>query len=191
RVVYAPWPQRASSPLLVPSGWGTHRFGAAPRRTPPATARDTTATHPSSLLARSAGVGPEASQTAAKTPQCLLVLRRLIENCIQEPLKGAVVDERQDTERAIVQFVEGNVARKVSKSPVQIGRVHLVSRFFPPQPPPSSGWWQRARTHGDLATGASWRLDRVSRPPPPVAPPRPRPDGCSGPWAAHSPTYRH
>jgi hypothetical protein len=56
----------------------------------------------------------------------------MLEDCAPQPFKGAVVDEGQDIERAIVQLVDGNVAGKVSQGPVQIVGVHLAGRLFSP-----------------------------------------------------------
>ena len=39
--------------------------------------------------------------------------RVVVENLIEEPLEGAVVDDREDAERAVIQLVGGDVAREV------------------------------------------------------------------------------
>jgi hypothetical protein len=65
--------------------------------------------------------------------------RVVIADGVPEPVKGVVVDEGQDTERAILQLVEGNGARKFSQGPVQRVGVHLASRLFSPQLPPRFG----------------------------------------------------
>src|SRR5438045_18726 len=108
------------------------------------------------------------------------MIRILIQDLIQEALEGAVIDDRQHAKRAIVQFVGRDVTGEISQGPFQVAGVHLAGRLFSPRPPPSFGWWRRERKRGDRATGASWRLDRVSRPPPRVGRP-----GCPGPgWLA-------
>src|SRR5207253_7009336 len=114
------------------------------------------------------------------------MIRILIQDLIQEALEGAVIDDRQHAKRAIVQFVGRDVTREISQGPIQVAGVHLAGRLFSPRPPPSFGWWRRERKLDDRATGASWRLDRASRPPQRVGQPTQPRDGCNGPWTRRS-----
>jgi hypothetical protein len=62
----------------------------------------------------------------------VLVIRIVIEHLVDEPLKGAVVDDGQDSERTVIQFVGGDVAGEVSQGPIEVVAVHLIGRLFPP-----------------------------------------------------------
>jgi hypothetical protein len=70
----------------------------------------------------------------------VLVLGIVIEHLIQDAFEGAIVNERQDAERAIVQFVDGDVAGEIGQGPIKVLDIDLAGRLFPPRPPPSSGW---------------------------------------------------
>src|SRR5215470_7876145 len=129
---------------------------------------------------------PAARQGGLESPEERLdipVSRVVVKDLIAEPLEGAVVNDRQDAEGAVVQLVRGDVPGEAVEGPIEVRCSDLIGRLFPPGPPPSSGWWRRGRRPDGRARGANWRSDRVSRPPPPVGRPKPRPDGCSGPWA--------
>src|SRR5512135_2259685 len=66
---------------------------------------------------------------------------------VGESLEGAVVDERQDAERAVIQLVGGDEAREVGECPVEVLGFGPPRRLFPPpRPRPNSGSWRRGRT---------------------------------------------
>src|SRR3954449_4064330 len=127
---------------------------------------------------------------AAEEPPDIPLSRVVVEDRIAQPLEGAVIDDRQDAEGAIVQLVSGDVPGEAVEGPIEVIDPDATGRLFPPGPPPSSGWWRRGRRRGGRARGANWRPDRVSRPRRPAGRPGPRPDGCSGPWARPSRTDR-
>ena len=54
------------------------------------------------------------------------------EDLVGDPLEGAVIDDRQDAERAVVQLVGGDVAREVRQRPVEVLGVDPSRRLFPP-----------------------------------------------------------
>jgi hypothetical protein len=64
----------------------------------------------------------------------------VVQDLIEQPLEGAVIDDREHAERTVVQFVGRNVTREISQSPIQIVDVNLCGGSFSPRPPPSSGW---------------------------------------------------
>src|SRR5262249_31089193 len=127
---------------------------------------------------------------AAEDPPDIPMSRVVVEDLVTQPLEGAVVDDRQDTEGAVVQLVSGDVSREAVEGPIEVVGPDPVGRLFSPRPPPSSGWWRRGRRPAGRARGANWRPDRVSRLRRPAGRPRPRPDGCSGPWARPGRTCR-
>src|SRR4051812_46801793 len=134
-----------------------------------------------------AGQGrPESSEEGPDIP----VSRVVVEDLVAQPPEDPVVDDRQDAERAVVQLISGDVSGEAVEGPIEVIGPDTIGRLFPPWPPPSSGWWRRGRRRDGRARDANWRPDRVSRPPPPAGRPRPRPDGCSGPWARPGRTYR-
>lgn len=94
----------------------------------------------------------------------VLVGRVVIENLVDDPLEGAVIDDREDAEGSVIQFIGSDVAREVRQGPVEVIGVDPSRRLFPPRPRPSSGSWRRGRTHGALARGSNWRGDTASRP---------------------------
>ena len=103
---------------------------------------------------------PEAPQEGRDA----LVVRGVIKHLVQEPFEGVIVDNGQNAKRPIIQLIDRDVPREVRQAPVQVARPHLPRRSFPPQPPPSFGWWRREQTRGDHATNASSPLDRATRP---------------------------
>src|SRR4029077_8220356 len=134
-----------------------------------------------------AGQGrPEAAEESPDIP----LSRVVVEDLVAQPLEGAVIDEGQDAEGSVVQFISGDVPGEAVEGPIEVIVPDAMGRLFPPRPPPSSGWWRRGRRRGGRARGANWRRDRVSRPRRPAGRPGPRPDGCSGPWARPGRTYR-
>ena len=94
----------------------------------------------------------------------VLVGRVVIEDLVEEPLEGAVVDDREDAEGTVIQLVGSDVAREVRQGPAEIIGVDPSRRLFPPRPRPSSGSWRRGRTHDVLARGSSWPSDTASHP---------------------------
>src|SRR4051812_2569890 len=147
---------------------------------------------------RTVGGDPTEGQAAAgqsrlEPPEELAditVSRGVVQDLVAEPREGAIVDDRQDAEGTVVQLVSSDVAGEAVEGPIEVVGPDSPGRLFPPWPPPSSGWWRRGRRPDGRARGASWRSDRVSRPRPPAGRPRPRPDGCSGPWARPGRTCR-
>src|SRR5712691_6599941 len=101
----------------------------------------------------------------------IVMARIVIEDLIQNPFVLSIVDGRQYAIGPLIEFIDSHIARKGLKRPVQKRTAHLTLRLFSPQPRPSFGSWQRAQTHGDRATGASWQGGRASRFLPPGAPP--------------------
>jgi hypothetical protein len=90
--------------------------------------------------------------------------RVVVEDLIDEPLEGAVVADREDAERAVIQLVGGDGSREVRQGPIEVLRVDPPRRLFPPRPRPSSGSWRRGRRRGAHARGSSWRGDTAGRP---------------------------
>jgi hypothetical protein len=90
--------------------------------------------------------------------------RVVVEDLSDEPLEGAVVDDREDAERPVIQLVGGDVAREVRQGPVEVSGVGPSRRLFPPRPRPSSGSWRRGQRRGARARGPNWPSDRASRP---------------------------
>lgn len=89
--------------------------------------------------------------------------RVVVENLIEEPLEGSVVDDREDAKGAVIQLVGGNVTREVGQRPIEVVGVDPSRRLFPPRPRPSSGSLRRGRTRGALARGSSRRSDKAGR----------------------------
>ena len=54
------------------------------------------------------------------------------QDVVGEPLVGAVVDDREDAERAVIQLVGRDVAREVGECPVEVFGLALSRRLFPP-----------------------------------------------------------
>ena len=69
---------------------------------------------------------------AAEERLDVLVGRVVVEDLVDEPLEGAVVDDREDAERAVIQLVGGDIAREVGQGPVEIVGVDPSRRLFPP-----------------------------------------------------------
>jgi hypothetical protein len=101
---------------------------------------------------------------AAEEVGDVILVGVVIEDAVGEPLEGPVIDDRQDAERPVVEFVGGDIAGEVSQRPLEIVRGDASRRLFPPRPRPSSGSWRRGRRRDDRARGANWRLGRAIRP---------------------------
>jgi hypothetical protein len=80
---------------------------------------------------------------AAEERLDVLGVRGAAQDVVGEPLVGAVVDEREDAERAVIQLVGGDEAREVAECPIEVLGPGLLRRLFPPRPRPSSGSWRR------------------------------------------------
>src|SRR5215813_2973846 len=103
----------------------------------------------------------------------------VIQDVIEEPLVAAIIDSGENAEGTIIQFIGGDIARKICQGPVKEGRVQARLRLFFPPPRPSSGSWQKGQRRGGRARGASWRDDRASHPRPRAARRGPSHGGCT------------
>ena len=74
----------------------------------------------------------ESPVEAAEEGRDVRVGRVVVEDLVGEPLEGAVVDDRQDAERPVIQLVGGDVAREVRECPVEMLGVDPSRRLFPP-----------------------------------------------------------
>jgi len=88
----------------------------------------------------------------------------VVEDLVGEPLEGAVIDDREDAERSVIELVRCDEAREIRQRPVEVVGVDSSRRLFPPRPRPSSGSWRTGRTHGARARGSNWRYGTVNRP---------------------------
>src|SRR5262245_45958651 len=70
----------------------------------------------------------------------------VIQNLEKQTLEGAIVDNGQNAEGTVVQFISGDVAGEIAQRPVKVTALHLTGRLFSPRPRPSFGWWPRAQT---------------------------------------------
>src|SRR5712692_550212 len=115
-------------------------------------------------------------QGPLQTPQKrfdILMTRIVVEDLIENPLVLPIVDGREDTIGALIEFIGSYVTRKGLKRPVQKRTGQVPLRLFFPQPRPSFGGSQRAQTLGDRARGASSRGGRACYLRPRDAPPSP------------------
>src|SRR5262245_22827163 len=103
----------------------------------------------------------------------------MIQDVVEEALVAAIINDRENTEGAVIELIGGHIARKISQRPVQEVRVHAHLRLFSPQPQPSSGSSQTEQRHDGRARGANWLVGRASRPRPRAAPPSPSRGGCT------------
>src|ERR1700737_5042846 len=83
--------------------------------------------------------------------------RILIQALVEQSLERAVVNNGQDAERPVIEFVRRQITATVGQGPVQVVGFEALSVPFPPQPRPSSGSWRRGRTRGGRARDANWR----------------------------------
>src|SRR6266568_3857685 len=100
-----------------------------------------------------------------------------INSIIEDAFVTAIIDRGEHTEGTVIEFIGGDIPRKIRQGPVQELRVHARLCLFFPQPRPSFGSWQRARTHGGRATGANSPGGRANRLRPRCGPPDRSPGG--------------
>ena len=56
---------------------------------------------------------PEGPMEPAEEGRDVLVGRVVIEDLVGEPFEGAIIDDREDAERPVIQLVGGDIAREV------------------------------------------------------------------------------
>ncbi len=76
--------------------------------------------------------GREGGLEPAEEGRDVRVVGVVIEDLVGEPLEGAVVNDRQDAERPVIQLVDGDEAREVGEGPVEMLGVDPSRRLFPP-----------------------------------------------------------
>ena len=76
--------------------------------------------------------GIEGLMEAAEERRDVLVGRVVVEDLVGQPLEGAVVDDREDAERPVIQLVYGEIAREVGEGPVEMLGIDPSRRLFPP-----------------------------------------------------------
>ena len=101
--------------------------------------------------------GASRAWEAAEEALDVVVGRVVVQHPVGRRLEGAVVHDGQHAERAVVQFIGGDVPGEVGQRPVEILGVDPAGRLFSPRPRPSSGSWRRGRRPGGPARGANWR----------------------------------
>jgi hypothetical protein len=116
--------------------------------------------------------------------------RVFLQDPVGQPGEGPVVDQGEDTEGAVVQFIEGDVAAEALQAASQIVGLDAGQIFFPRRPRPSSGSWPRGRRRDGRARGANSLSDTGDRPRRPSGRQSGAPDGCSGTWAVPGRTCR-
>jgi hypothetical protein len=83
-----------------------------------------------------AGQGrPEAAEESPDIP----LGRVVVEDLVAQPLEGAVIDDGQDAEGPVVEFISGDVPGEAVEGPIEVIVPDAMGRLFPPWPPPSSG----------------------------------------------------
>jgi hypothetical protein len=83
-----------------------------------------------------AGQGrPEAAEESPDIPPSRVV----VEDLVAQPLEGAVIDDGQDAEGPVVEFISGDVPGEAVEGPIEVIVPDAMGRLFPPWPPPSSG----------------------------------------------------
>src|SRR5262249_8146201 len=102
-------------------------------------------------------------QAPQKGPD-VIVIGGVVEDVIENTFIAAIIDRRKNAKRSVDKLIGTHIPRKISQSPVEEVGAHAPLCLFSPPPRPSFGSWQRAQTPGGLATDASWRDDRASRP---------------------------
>src|SRR4029453_1335221 len=105
--------------------------------------------------------------------------RIVVKHLIQHAFVLPIIHGRQDTVWPFIEFVDGSIARKCLKCPLEKPAAHVTLRLFSPPPPPSSGWWQRGQIPGGRARGANWQVGRAGHLPTPPARPKRSPGGCN------------
>lgn len=123
-------------------------------------------------------------------PQDVLVRRVVVKDLVQKPSEPPVVHNREHTERAIVEFVGGNISGEIAKDLIQVVTLDERFAFFSPPPRPSSGLWQTGRRPDDPAKDATKRLGTPDRPRRPDARQSRLRGGCSCSPATQGPTCR-
>src|SRR5215471_11846347 len=101
----------------------------------------------------------------------------MIQDLIEDTLVTAIIDCREHTEGTVIEFIGSDIPRKIRQGPVKERGVHARLGLFFPQPRPSFGSWQRARTRGGRATGANSPGGRAHRLRPRCGPPDRTPGG--------------
>src|SRR5205823_13915832 len=112
----------------------------------------------------------------------ILVRGVVLQDAVGQAGKGPVIDQGQDTERAVVEFVDGEVAAKVLQGAVEVVGLQAGLAFFFRRPRPSSGSWPKGRRPDGPATNANWPSGTAGRPRPPSGPRCAGRGGCSGTW---------
>ena len=64
---------------------------------------------------------------------------RVVQHTIAQTAEVAVVHKTQHAERAVVQFIGGDVAAEADQGVIQVPLLDELFAFFPPPPRPSSG----------------------------------------------------
>src|SRR5262249_21730161 len=90
-----------------------------------------------------------------------------------------IIDRGENTEGTVIEFIGGDIPRKIRQGPVKKVGVHARLRPFFPQPRPSSGSSQKGQRRGGRARGANSRAGRAGRLLPPAVPPDPSRGGCT------------
>ena len=76
--------------------------------------------------------GRQGPLEAAEQRHDVLVNRIAVEDLVEQPLEGAVVDDREDAEGSVIQLVNGDEAREVRQCPVEMLGIDPPRRLFPP-----------------------------------------------------------
>jgi hypothetical protein len=69
---------------------------------------------------------------AAEEPPDIPLSRVVVEDRVAQPLEGAVIDDRQDAEGAIVQLVSGDVPGEAVEGPIEVIGPDAIGRLFSP-----------------------------------------------------------
>lgn len=65
----------------------------------------------------------------------------MIKHLVKQASLPVLIDKRQVAKRAIVKFVDGDIAGEAREEVIEkAGAFYEKFRFFPPPPPPNSGW---------------------------------------------------
>ena len=77
-----------------------------------------------------------AAGSGGTTPP-VLVNRIAVEDLVEQPLEGAVVNDREDAEGSVIQLVNSDEAREVGQCPVEMLGIDPPRPF----PPASTQFW--------------------------------------------------